>query len=151
MKGCTVPHTLAKMSLMPLSLEAMRMIKMKKADETLQEFITTIYENVVRTLEHSPNTMYRHPIPEKKGVYGNQGQLIERVNSEQIQYIHKNLHEIMKRIQDLFPECLVEMIARTEAIHNQHIQIDWSKQGIEQKRKSMKKVQKKPLLLPKDL
>lgn len=90
--------------------------------ENLEDVLTTIKRYMIRT-----ETSYRYPLPEKKGIYGTQGQLLERVTPEKIALLHQHMPALLQQLQDQYPDCLVKKITLQKEHKNQYIVIDWSK------------------------
>jgi hypothetical protein len=90
--------------------------------ENLEDVLTTIKRYMIRT-----ETSYRYPLPEKKGIYGTQGQLLERVTPEKIALLHQRMPALLQQLQDQYPDCLVKKITLQKEHKNQYIVIDWSK------------------------
>ena len=97
----------------------------KKDTDILEEVLRTIQMYMIRT-----KTSYKYPIPEKKGIYDTNGQLLERVSPEKITILNYYMPELLQQLQYLYPTCIVKNITVKEEYNNQYIVIDWSKNKV---------------------
>ena len=80
------------MSLKPITRDEMRGLKAKKDEENrlreINSIVNEIYRNTIHTAEHTSESSFKYPIRHP---------------------IHeKNITDILRALQILFPECLVE-------------------------------------------
>jgi hypothetical protein len=77
------------MALKPMSRQMMNRYRIDRCEEEMQCLISGIYYPVVDCARQSDKTVYHHRIPSDLEIY------------------QKNMPEILKRLQVLFPDCQV--------------------------------------------
>lgn len=92
------------MSLVPVSRDRLRMMKIeedeKKRQEEVNRIVGMIYGSVIGSAKSKSDTFYQYPIPSSQVRHTHQIIYDE--------FFMKNLDEVLDRLRSLFPDCSVD-------------------------------------------